>query len=264
MRERRILSSWLREPLLHFTVLAGALFLLNQLIDKATIDFLVRQREDLELRKLSPEERRETVEQFIEDEILYQEAYRRGLDRGDARMRRNLILKMRGLLAGDIGEPSDVELRAWYEANQYRFTRSENWSFEQVSFADHDDVPADLLARLRQGLDPASVGDGRLALPRSLSNLSQRALAGTFGPNATRAMLAIDDDRWHGPIESVLGVHFVRITGHQAEHVQTFENVEPYLLGEWQLARTRERIDQEVKRLRGDYEISIESGAEDS
>lgn len=88
------------EPLVHFLALAALLFVLDQvfsstqkekiIVDEQTADFLIKQREDLELRKLTPEERQETIAAFIEDEILYREAYKRGLDKGDTRMRRNL------------------------------------------------------------------------------------------------------------------------------------------------------------------------------
>ena len=70
------LRQLLREPLTHFFILAAALFLINEiasstqrtqiLIDQQTIDFLVQQREDLELRVLSDAERKDTIEAFIE------------------------------------------------------------------------------------------------------------------------------------------------------------------------------------------------------
>ena len=74
------LSQWLREPLLHFAALAALLFVVDYVfteaakeqivVGKNTAEFLIQQREDLELRTLSPEERRETIEQCVEDEIL--------------------------------------------------------------------------------------------------------------------------------------------------------------------------------------------------
>ena len=58
-------STLLREPLLHFLVLAGLLFLVHSLwtkeerekivVDRQTAAFLIQQREDLELRQLTPE-----------------------------------------------------------------------------------------------------------------------------------------------------------------------------------------------------------------
>ena len=104
-----------KEPLFHFLLLAALLFVLEHvfsstqkekiIVDQQTAEYLVKQREDLQLRKLSPAEREVTINSFVEDEILYNEAYKRGLDKSDSRMRRNMILKMRGLLMAISNSP---------------------------------------------------------------------------------------------------------------------------------------------------------------
>jgi len=68
----RRVGSYLRgEPLVHFIALAVLLFVFEHvwssaqkekiIVDQQTVDFLIKQREDLELRKLTPEERRGTA-----------------------------------------------------------------------------------------------------------------------------------------------------------------------------------------------------------
>ena len=208
-----------REPLIHFLVLAGLLFALEAIwserqrerivVDRRTAEFLIQQREDLELRKLSPEERRETIESWIEDEILYREAYKRGLDK-DSRSRRNLILKMRGLALAEMREPTRDELRAYYEASRDRFVRPEGFTIEQVFYPDEGAVPDGILAALRGGADPSQYGEGLFAVGRR-ETLSSRQLSATLGPDAARAILALPDTDWHGPIDSRHGVHFVRL-----------------------------------------------------
>ena len=257
----------LREPLLHFVLLAGLLFLADHLftraqrkeivVDQQSIDFLIKQREDLALRPLSPEERQETVDTFIEDEILYREAYERGLDRGDTRMRRNLILKMRGLLAGEIGEPTQEELHAWYDENIDRFVRPPYMTLRQVFFSNSDAVPATLLDRLNDGLDPETVGKNRMDAPRTLLRQSPRDVVFRFGAKAARAILAIDDDRWHGPFETPRGIHFVRVADREPSRVLSYEEVQQYIAGEWAMAKNRERVEREVEGLRDNYRIVI-------
>ncbi len=156
-RTSRLARQLRHEPLVHFLLPAALLFLADHVfssmqrdeivVDRQTAEFLIQQRQDLELRELGPEERRETIDAFVEDEILYNEAYKRGLDKGDSRMRRNLILKMRGLLIGDIEPPTDTELRAYFEANREKFTRPATLSLDHVSYRDPDQVPRDLLER---------------------------------------------------------------------------------------------------------------------
>ncbi len=271
-RESSITERLLHEPLIHFLVLATLLFLLEAafsgarqetiVVDQQTIDYLIQRREDLELRKLNPDERHETIATFVEDEILYREAYRRGLDKGDSRMRRNLILKMRGLLVGDVEAPTEGELRAFFEENRERFATPATWSLEQVYFSDPGQVPPGLRDELRAGLDPKKVGESVLSMGTELPRRSQREIAGTFGAQAARGIVEIKDDRWHGPFESPRGAHFVRVVSREAPRKASFENVKSYLEGEWVLAQSRKVIEREIDRLRDNYDVIIDDARE--
>lgn len=258
-----------KEPLLHFLLLAALLFVLEYvfsatqkekiIVDEQTAEYLIKQREDLELRKLSASERQETIDSYVEDEILYSEAYKRGLDKGDSRMRRNMILKMRGLLIGDLKQPTDDDLRAYYEASKGQFTRPATISIQQVFFSDPTQVPPNLLERLRGGFDHKSVGGFQPGFGRSMLNVTQRMIVGNFGADAARVILDIDDDQWHGPIESVQGVHFVRITGRMPEYQSSYKEVKSYIEGYWTMAESRNLIEKEIERLQENYEIVIEA-----
>ena len=257
-----------KEPLVHFLLLAALLFGLEQvfsstqkdkiIVDQQTVEYLIKQREDLELRELGPEEREETIASFVEDEILYNEAYKRGLDRGDSRMRRNMILKMRGLLIGDLDQPTEEELRAYYQANLDQFTRPATISLDHVFFSDSAQVPQDLLEQLRGGLDHTTVGGALLGYGPVLRNMSQRMLVGTLGADSARAILAIDDDDWHGPFESSRGTLFVRVAGRTPESQPSYEQVKSYIEGYWTMAASRRLIEQELGRLQQNYEVIIE------
>ncbi|MEM8766461.1 MAG: peptidylprolyl isomerase [Pseudomonadota bacterium] len=255
--------------MLHFFVLAALLFALEQyfaagqktpiVIDQATADYLIRQREDLELRALSAEERAETIDAYVEDEILYNEAYRRGLDRGDSRMRRNMILKMRGLLTGDLAEPTEAELVSYFEANRERFRRPERLELEHLHFRDPATVPTDLAAALNGGLDATTVGDDGMQFSRRMPGMTRRLLSGTFGAEVARSVLAIEDDNWHGPFESAQGAHLFRILGRTPAMEADFQTVRQYLQGDWLMAESRRAIRNEVDGLLGDYEVRIEA-----
>ena len=114
------------EPLVHFIALAGLLFLASALwsggvreairVDKATQDFLIKQRSDLLLRPLTLEEEQQVVEDFVEEEILVREAKKRGLE-NSSRIRRLMVQNMRFLLSGDLAKPTQSELRSFFEKN---------------------------------------------------------------------------------------------------------------------------------------------------
>jgi hypothetical protein len=263
----------LREPIAHFFALAALLFAVEAyfsagqktriVVDQATADFLIRQREDLELRVLDASERADVVDAYVEDEILYNEAYRRGLDRGDSRMRRNMILKMRGLLTGEVEVPDDATLKVYFEANRDKFVRSARFDIEQVLFESRDVVPEDLDAFLAGGdIDDgleALVGSPEGVRRRRLPQMTRTLIASSFGPDVGKAILAIEDDGWHGPFESAQGVQYVRVLGYVPEAQAEFEAVRSYLQGDWMMDRSRSLIRAEVDRVAPDYEVVIEA-----
>ncbi|TNF84202.1 MAG: peptidyl-prolyl cis-trans isomerase [Gammaproteobacteria bacterium] len=260
--------NFLREPITHFFALAALLFAVEAhfsagqktriVVDQATADFLIRQREDLELRVLDASERADVIDAYVEDEILYNESYRRGLDRGDSRMRRNMILKMRGLLTGEVEVPDDATLKAYFEENRDKFVRSARFDIEQVFFESMAAVPEDLDAFLAGELE-APVGSPEGAQRRRLPQMTRTLIASSFGPDVGKAILAIEDDEWHGPFESAQGVQYVRVLGYVPEAQAEFEAVRSYLQGDWMMDRSRSLIRAEVDRVAPDYEVVIEA-----
>lgn len=256
-----------REPLVHFTILAALLFLANALwsdagrevirVDRATQDFLIQQRADLLLRPLTPEEDDEVIASYVEDEILWREARRRGLDQA-SRIRRQLVQGMRYLLLSDLPQPSEAEFRTFYEEEKARFELPPALTLDHVFFADPEQVPEATLAGLRNGTDPQTLGEFNINLGPTIPRAEQRQLVQLFGPDGARQILAIEDDAWHGPIPSPQGAHFVRVADRHPARVPAFEDMESYLETEWTLAKQREILDRELESLRQDYRIVVE------
>ncbi|HEY5644496.1 MAG TPA: hypothetical protein VIS76_01015 [Pseudomonadales bacterium] len=133
----------LTEPLTYFLLFGALLFSAEQLVgkwqkprivlDAVTIEDIVRQREDREMRVLDAAERQAVIDDWVADEILYREAFRRGLDRDD-RIRRALVLKMRSEITGDLSPPSEETLRGWFDSNRERYLRADGQpaAFEDV------------------------------------------------------------------------------------------------------------------------------------
>lgn len=167
-------------------------------------------------------------------------------------------MKIRGLLGGEIEPPDDAQLRAFFDTYPERFERPATWTIEQVYYTESAIAPADRLQQLRAGLDPGSVGEHRLNLARHLPRRTRRELVGIFGSEATRAIVAIDDDQWHGPLASTRGTHFVRITGRTPIQKAGFDAVASYLASEWMIEQSRQRVAQEVSALRRIYDVVIE------
>ena len=270
---RRLWAFIRREPLVHFVALAALLFLANAffsgpqreriVVDRATQDFLIRQQQDLLLRELSEAEKQEVIDSFVEEEILVREAYKQGLDKS-GRIRALLLQNMRFFLSRDLPNPTEGELRAYFEENRDRFTSPAALTLDHVFFRDPDLVPDGALAHLRDGGDPSALRDDTPGVQRRIDRASQRRLVEGLGPDGARAVLAINDDRWHGPILSPQGAHFVRVVKRHRAQLGSYEKVASFLEGEWLMAQQQERMRKRVQNFAQDYEVTIEAGPNDS
>ncbi len=265
-----ILKKISQEPLLHFLALASLFFMADMLysarqkqqiiISQPTIDYLIKQRESLALHVLSAEEKQQTINAFVEDEILYLEAYKQGLDRRDTRMRRNLIRKMRGLLMGEVEEPTQQDLLEFYQQNQAKYTYPKSVSLQQVFFRHDSVVPVHLLKQLNNGLATEDMGDTTLSFGRKMSAYSNEQLVQTLGPQLASPIIAINDQYWHGPLRSTYGVHFVRISERHPPVIAPFANIQNYLATDWMTAQTQQLVQDKINTLRQNYDIQIAHG----
>lgn len=255
-----------REPLVHFLVLASLLFLAEWIvqgdrrepihIDWATQEFLVGQEADLRLRPLSEPEREAVIAAFVDDEILFREARRQGFE-NSSRVRRLLVQNMRFFLSGDTPEPSEDVLRAYFEDNREDFTRPATLTIRNIVFDGASSVPDDLLQRLRTGGTPEGLGDRTPFTEKRLYSMDERRIAGYFGPEGARRVLAIGDDDWHGPISTPRGLHFVKIVQRRPAGVASYEEARPWIAAEWQLATQRERVERALDEMRQRYRVIL-------
>ena len=162
------MSKFLKDPLIHFLLLGGLLFLLYAwrgepegedsfriVVTEAEVD-AARQALAL-LHGQSPTEEQvlATFEPRIKDEILYREALALGLGEDDALVRARLTEKML-FLTQDVVEPAtptEGEVGAFFEEDPSRFFVPATVSFEQRFFSPSsrtEDLEAPVAAVLAQ------------------------------------------------------------------------------------------------------------------
>jgi hypothetical protein len=270
----------LKEPLLHFLVLGAALFGLFALVgtkeaeQPAQIVVSAARIENLASgfvrtwqRPPSPEELRGLVEDFIRDEVFYREGKALGLDRDDLVIRRRMRQKLE-FLAEDMGiaEPSDAELAAYLAANGERFRSEDRLTFRHVylSAARRDALDRDAeavaakLASLNAETDAAALGDHFL-LGEDFRDMARSDVARTFGERFAEQLFDLEKGRWHGPVASAYGLHFIRAYQRQQGGPLPLDAVRSAVRRDWMNAR---RLDAEAKlyrTLRERYEIVVEA-----
>lgn len=154
---------------------------------------------------------------------LYQQAIALGMDRSDPVVRRRLVQRLQ-LLFRTVGrgpEPEPEELLAYAEAHADRYQMPRRIAFRQLFLSRDrrgDSLEADA-ARLgerlaREPADPDTVsnlGDASPLMQR-MGPASERDIAKYFGPEFAARAMDLEAGRWHGPVPSAYGVHFVWVS----------------------------------------------------
>jgi hypothetical protein len=230
-------------------------------IEAAALRGLETGQRELLGRPLTEQERRELRAGYVDDEVLLHEALRRGLQWSDFRARRRLVRIMRGALTDTVPDPSVVQLQAYFRENLDRLTTPESATFEQVMFPWGKEVGEEellgVLAKLRSGVDPEEFGTTTLTAGRRVPRATRFDVVSRFGAAFADRVEKLQTSQWQGPMESLHGIHLVRVEERHPAEVPKFEDVESYLRQEWLMNRTRDLQQERVDEIRESYRIEF-------
>lgn len=219
----------LREPLLHFLILGGALFAIDHAMrgDETqrpaqvvlSEGFVEGLRIEHQQRTGSPPSDDDAmIAAYLREEALYRQALALGLDANDPIVRRRMVQKMEFLLRSGaaIETPTDAQLQRYLESHRERFEAAERVSFTHVFFSRERRTTAEADAHaLRAELDPATEraedrGDpflhGYVIRARSVPEIAR-----TFGDELAAAVRRAEVGVWSGPHAGDYGWHLVRV-----------------------------------------------------
>ncbi len=214
--------------------------------------------------RLRPEQERAIDSRAIEDEVLFREALRLGLGRGDGVVRQRLIQKVLFLaedLAG-VGQPaSEAELRAFFEATRAQWRRPARVRLLHVyGTVDHQAALAALLPEA-QRLDaaapeaPLPLGDA-FPLPRAV-HASREELAQSFGDDFAAQVFAQPPGGYGAPLRSRYGFHLVKVAAREEAGAATFDEVRGQLPLAYLLSRKRQAVAAFLAQAMGRYDVVI-------
>jgi hypothetical protein len=273
---------WLRDPLLHFAAAGALLFVIYAWLNPAApgsdaasrqvrigageVKWLATTWQRQWGREPTQEELRDLVSNLVKEELLSREAREMRLDENDTIVRRRLAQKLEFVLQDTArqGEPSETQLRRFYEASPKAFLTQPRVSFSQVYFSRErrKDAARDAAAALPKlvGASPAEaarMGD-RLLVETEFRDADPQTVAAAFGPQFARAVFELQPGKWHGPLESGYGLHLVRVAAAQAERQRDFADVRPQVLERWREQQQREAEAVFYRRLMAKYEVLVD------
>jgi hypothetical protein len=231
-------------------------------VDARTVDEITETRADALGRDLTPDERAETIQRHVDQEIVLREAYRLGIHETDAMTRARLLRRMRAALSEGVPMPSRSQLLAYFNTNSATYQMPEAVTFAHVFYqAGSDRLPQELgapLAALADGADFGTMGD-RFWRGPVLAEIGQGQLAGALGPGFAAAVFALPAGEWRGPFESSRGTHYVAVVERMPPRIPPFEAVEARVAADWSFARVRDLQDRRLDRMRLRYDVEYDT-----
>ena len=278
---RVMLKRLLKEPLLHFTLLAVAIFVAYGVLAQSSAslpDEIVVTAPKIEQlaavfaktwqRPPSPQELKGLIDGYVQEEIDVRQALALGLDQGDAVIRRRLQQKIQFMTdaGAEAVAPTDVELQAYLDGHPDTFEVAAETGFQQVFLnpaqrGQKVDAEATvLLAKLQSDptLQPSTVGDASL-LPTEMSPTDISSIGETFGPDFAAAVSAAPPGLWSGPVASPFGLHLVRVSEHRPARPPALSEVRDVVLREWTYDRRETAEQARLETLLKQYRVIIEA-----
>ena len=265
------LPGWMREPLLHFAVLGGLLFLADHAIVGRTDDprtIVVGSDVDAEARALFKASRNREPDAgelaalrrvWLDNEVLYREGLALQVDKGDTAIRERVIFKALSVIDANVKLPpieTDV-LRRWFEAHRGRYDEPARFDFQEAVLAG-DSSEAGVRGFVGQ-LNGGLPGDARAGLRvfkgRPLANLVQ-----SYGPEFARALEESRPGEWQA-LSTRDGWRAIRLDATVAPKPASFEMLRGVVLQDWTDAVLSEQRSAAVQALAKKYTVRNESQA---
>jgi peptidyl-prolyl cis-trans isomerase C len=210
-------------------------------------------------RAASNAELAEETERWIDEEILYREALARGLEKNDPVIHQRVAQQMSYVLqqAIIVPEPTEAELRTWFDAHRDTWAVAEHVDFTHVFFAGTDAAAnaraADAATALAGGTPPERLGDrftgGHRYRGRRIADL---ALA--FGDDFVTGLATQPIGTWVRRT-SKHGIHLVRVDRIDAPRAPDFAAARLDVRKQWMEARRAAEVTAAMKKLRESWTI---------
>ncbi len=265
------LKNLIKEPIVQFAFLGMLLFAIdhallinrddprNVLIDDRQIEQFIEIFEQGQGRPPSGREINNMVIAWAQNEILYREARRMGLDRGDDMIRNRLILKQRNVLFNNVvlDHPTENQLQQFFEFNHAAYHTPARYDLEMVVLPGHYDL-TDARALMEtakvKGLPETHPGNRY----RYQNRIEDNVIA-MFGKQGSEAILSSEPGggSW-SLISNEQGHHLVRITARHGAVVPSLASVRSRVIQDWERYSGDAQIADQTYNLARHYQVRLD------
>ena len=257
----------IRSPFFGFLLMGSLLFFFESLTDSDRKPIVVSMAQQQRLATLwetqtgsiaTPEQIESLIRNWIEEEVLYQEALRLGLDHEDSIVRRRMIQKLGFIAESDPpGTEAEVSLDEYYQQNLNNYTLPERYTFEQLYFerkANADEA----LAAIALGESSRNFGEFSM-LNSQYAFRSRQEIDTTFGSGFAEKFDRNKLNSWQGPYASGLGFHLVQIKKIHRAEVTPLDAIRDRVRMDFQKDKEVFARKEFLRNLSEQYSVTIES-----
>lgn len=277
-------SSWWREPIVLFAVVAAGIFVLDAfsgaesevetapaatvaamqaldtiVIDSALVEALEEEFAWLEGVEPTPELTELLVQEWLDDELVFRHALREGMHLSDAKMREHLIEKVRLLWAGSAEPADDQKLLDYYLNNMERYYAEPRVSFVQAFYETMPEDPEGILATLNSG---GQVQDDGYWMGAVMDGYAESIIRTSFGGAFYLSLQEAPLDSWIGPLPGPRGVHFVKVTKRTPSRPLAFADIHERVERDYEDQQLLDRVIARTAQLRDSFTIRREDRAQ--
>jgi len=259
---------WLREPLLHFLVLGGLLFVADNFLagrndDPNTIVMTTEIDEEAgkvfeDAKGRAPDERELTALQqvWLDNEVLYREGLAMGLDKGDPAIRERVIFKALNVIETGLKLPPVEEkvLKDWFEAHRAKYDEPARFDFQEAVLSGENSEAAvrDFVKALASGKEGDAKAGLRVFKGRPYANLEQG-----YGAEFAKSLEGAPKGEWQA-LPTKDGWRAIRLDGIAPAKPATFEVFRGVVRQDWTDATMAEQRTAAVRALAKKYKIKHE------
>ena len=200
------------------------------------------------------------IKQLLDEEILYREAIKLGLDKNDIIIKRRLAQKI-GFLRqeADSSLPSEEEVNDFYNKNIDKYFVGKRITFSHIYFSANGDdktLADEALTLIQSGSSESDFGEPFL-LGKNFSSKTITEIERSFGEGFSKDIQNITPKTWSGPLNSEYGSHLIFVNSISNSFTPALEEIKNIIINDVILENQNNSVKEYLKELRNKYQIEI-------
>lgn len=273
-RETR-LPNWVREPLLHFVILGGLLFAVDQVLADRTDNprtIVVGSEVDSEAvhvfeesrgREPNAEELEALHRVWLDNEVLYREGLALQVDKGDDAIRERVIFKALSVIDANVKLPpvNDQVLSDWFESHRDKYDEPARYDFQEAALASNDASESAVRAFVKD-LNAGTPGDAKAGL-RVFKGRPHANLIQSYGVEFANELEKSPTNEWQA-MQTRDGWRAIRLNSITSAQPASYEALLGLVLQDWKDAIASEQRSAAVHALAKKYTVKFAPHTEQS